>query len=233
MQKLKEIEPNGLYVFRGKSSAKSSFIESKREAREFINSANKRFVGFLRIREHYISQDSWTLVCEIEDEETIIATYLSIRKKSVRDYKLPPLSEIWRIVSEQVRNFLSRFVKFCNYNRGRTGSLIHSNYERFFFENEEEALNFIKKMHAQSHDFSQSNRKYRPNVKHFYFTSSEKKSNVFLCSKNLNCHILLGLRGAGSIVSIRLTNNILRKLIIFTKTIHSQPQYIDMLIQKE
>ena len=220
MKKIKEIEAKGIYVFTGKSSGNSSMIESKKEAIEMINSANSRFEGFLRIREHLIFQDSWTLVCEVEDEKTIISTYLKMREKSVRKYKLPPLTEIWRIVSEQVRNFLSRFVKFCNYGRGRAGSLVHSNYERFYFENVEEALIFIKKIHVQSHDFSQRNRKYRPNTKHFYFTNKEKRSNVFMCSKNLEGLILLGLRTDGSVVGKRLTIDILRKLISFTKTLH-------------
>ena len=224
MKKLKKIEANGLYVFTGKSSTNSSLIESKKEAYELIHSANNRFAGFLKIREYLISQDSWTLVVELEDDETIKSTYLGKRKKSRREYRLPPLSEIWRIVSEQVRNFLSRFVKFCNYDRGRTGSLVHSNYERHFFENEEEAFIFIKKIHEQSHDFSQSNRKYRPNSKDFYFTNKEKRSNVFLCSKNLESLILLSVRVVGSVVRSRLTDNILRNLITFTKTLHSQPQ---------
>ena len=222
MKKIKEIEAKGLYVFIGKSSANSSMIESKKEAIELIKSANSRFAGFLRIREHLITQDSWTLVCEVEDEETIISTYLSNREKSACEYKLPPLVEIWRIVSEQVRNFLSRFVKFCNHDRGRTGSLVHSNYERYFFQNEDEALIFIKKIHEQSHDFSQTKYKYRPICKYFYFSKNEKRSNVFLCSRNLEYLILLSLSTVGSFVRTRMTDNILRKLIDLTKTLHSQ-----------
>ena len=233
MKKLKEIEAKGLYVFSGKSSANSSFIESKKEAIELINSANSRFAGFLRIREHLITQDSWTLVCELEDEETVISTYLSLRKKSGREYKLPPMSEIWRIVSEQVRNFLSRFVKYCNHDRGRTGSLVHGNYERHYFENKEEALIFIKKIHEQSHDFSQSNPKYRPNSKHFYFTRKESRGNVFLCSKNLQSLVLLRLHVLGSAIMCSLKDDILRKLVSFTKTLHPQAQFTNNTAQKE
>ena len=221
MQKLKQIEARGLYIFIGKSSANSSLIETKKEAFEMISSANSRFAGFLRIREHLISQDSWTFICEVEDEETIISTYLSKREASGRKYKLPALTEIWRIVSEQVRNFLSRFVKFCNYERGRTGSLVHSNYERYYFENEEEALIFIAKIHEQNHDFSQYNCTYRPNSKRFHFTRKERIGHVFLCSKNLESLILLGFRGVGSIIRSRLIDDILRKLISLTISIHS------------
>ena len=233
MQHLKEIQAKGFYAFCGKPSANSSFIESKKEAREFINSANGRFAGFLRIREYLISQDSWTLLCEIEDEETIINAYLAKREESTCEYKLPPLSEIWRIVSEQVRNFLSRFVKFCNHERGRTGSLVHSNYDRYFFENEEAALMFIKKIYEQSLDFSQWNRKYKPNSKYFYFTNKEKRSNVFLCSNNLKGLSLLLIGVVGSVVTTRLTNHILRKLITSTKILHSHSKNTYNQVQKE
>ena len=233
MIKLKEIQANGLYIFLGKASANSSFIESKVEAKDFIESANRRFANFLKIREFLVTQDSWLMVCEVEDELTILREYLKRRMNSNRKYKKPSLTEVWRIVSEQFRHFLSRFVKFCNLRRGRTGSLVHSNYERYFFEDEEEALLFIKDIWAQSITPSQNNEKYRPRTKHFGFSKKERKGHIYLCSLKLMELVGGFLEGVKSIVMWDLSTNVLRIAIQFTLNLHQSYKTIKLSPKKE
>ena len=220
MIKLKKVQSTGLYILNGKSSANSSFIESKKEAREFIESANDRFAGYLKIKEYIVSQDSWTIVCVMEDEESIRSTYLKKREQTGREYKLPPLDKIWRIVSEQVRNFLSRFVKFCNFVRGRSGGLVHSNYERYYFESETEAMEFIEKIHDQSHDFGQKRGKYRPKKNHFKFGQKEKNGHIYLCSKNIKLMLDGLLEKIGSMDIWEVTIDVLREIVTSTKNLH-------------
>ena len=221
MIKLKEIQVEGLYVFYGKASANSNFIESKLEAKEFIHSANRRFSNFLKIREYLVTQDSWFLVCEVEDRETIINEYLKKRKTSQKDHRRPSLTAVWRIVSEQFRHFLSLFVKFCNFRRGRTGRLVHSSYERAFFESEEEAQIFIKGLCNQTQSISQKNVKYRPKAKYFEFGKYERKGHVYLCSLNLRSMLGVILEVGKSMVAWDLASHVLRKLVKSTLNLHS------------
>ena len=224
MKNVKEIKPKGFYVFEGRSSANSSMFESLTEAKEFLTSANKRLHNYLNIHEYLFTQDSWTMLCEIESEEKIKQTYLKAREESKRDHLQPAYDQVWQIISEQMRHMLSRFVKYCNFHQKRTGSKVHSSYKRYWFETYEEALAFIEGMRNQRYRKSQDRRKYRANSSHFGIGKKERMGHVYLCSKNLRSNENSGNIGAGSIIGEVLKTNVLRQMIKTTINLHSTPK---------
>lgn len=220
MMKIKEIQSDCIYLFSGKASANSVFVESLAEAREFLNSANERFFGYIKIHEYLTTKDGWSMICEIESVELIIKTYLNARKANGREYKNPPFEEVWRIVSEQVRHWLSRFIKNCNFNQGRTGSKVHSSYERRLFLDVADAKQYIIGMHEQTIEMGQKRKKYRGKKSHFSVGKKKCKGHIFLCSKGLNALCDMMFEEIGAVVSKAIQINVLRKLIDFTISHH-------------
>ena len=233
MIKIKEIQANCIYLFSGKASANSIFIESLDEAHEFINSANSRFKNYMKIREYLVTESGWSFICEIESEELILATYLQSRLNRGREYKNPPFEDVWRIMSEQVRHWLSRFIKNCNFSQGRTGGKVHSNYERHLFASVNEAEEYIVAMHAQDLDFGQKKRQYRGNRQYFRVSPKRAKEHVYLCSKNLVAVLKWVFDEVGAMWNEMLCLDILRKIVKSTLQTHLHSNSTFQYPQKE
>ena len=233
MVKIKEIQPNCIYLFSGKASANSVFIESLQEAHEFVNSANIRFKNFMKIHEYLLTKDGWSMVCEIESEDLINSTYLKDRKSKGKKYKKPAFDEVWRIISEQVRHWLSRFVKICNFTQGRTGGKVHSNYERRIFTSVIDAKKYIADMHEQRLDYGQEKKRYQGSRGHFRVHDKKAKGHVFLCSKGLKGLIGRVFEVVGAVVNLALMDDVLRKLIETTLSHHFPTPHTSSSPKKE
>jgi len=183
MIKIKKTVANGFYLFQGKASANSSFIEDLDEAKQFIILANYYFKGYLKIYDYLLTQDGWSLIVKINSRE-------SIQKTSVINI-VDGLDEdmIWRIISERMRIFLSTFVKFTNKKQRRTGGKVHSSYERFMFESLKEALAYMGKLRKGLIQQCQNRRKYRAKKSHYKIPKKLGKGSIFLSSRKLKKRI--------------------------------------------
>lgn len=173
MKKLKEVQATGFYVFKGRSNANSCFIEKLCHARKFLLYANYFLKNYLVIYDYLISKDGWSMVVKVNNQK-------QIHKATGNNEEV-----IWRIISERVRLFLSTFVRVTNKEKGRTGCLVHSGYERYFFDNKEEALKYISDLRNKQIKFYSRKKKYRSLKTHYRISSDVSKGSIFLCSKEL------------------------------------------------
>ena len=173
MQKVKKIEANNFYVFSGRSNANSCFIEKIIHAKKFLIYANFFLKSYLSIYDYIITKDGWSMVVKIKSSKQI--------RKSSKSEDI----EIWKIISEQVRLFLSIFVRVTNKKKGRTGCLVHSGYERFRFESKSEAIEYISRLRKQQVAFYSKKKKYRSLKTHYTIPMKIAKGSIFLCSKDI------------------------------------------------
>ncbi len=171
MKKLKKIQAGGFYIFRGRASADSSFIESVSEAQKFWTYFSYYLNDYLKIYEYALNQDGWIMIVKIQSAEE-----LSNKNPFYSD------SIAWRMISEQVRKALSSYVLAVNRSRGRTGSLVHSSYERFYFSSLTEAKSEIAKVRKRALRLGQWNKKYRGKPRHYQIDKRTAKGSVFLGS---------------------------------------------------
>lgn len=212
MIKIKKTVANGYYLFQGKASANSSFIEDLKEGKQFIIKANFYFKGYLKIHDYLLTQDGWSFIVKINSLE-------SIRKRisfnSEEDFKE---DSIWRIISERMRIFLSTFVKYTNNKQSRTGSKVHSSYERFMFETLKEALAYTKKLRKGLIKQCQTKRKYRSKKSHYKIPKKLGRGSIFISSKKLKKR-LKKYKERLKVLEIKgLKKDVLRKLIEATIT---------------
>lgn len=224
MKKIKEIEAGNLYVFQGKCSASSSMFRNLEEAQYFLAKANKRFAGYLIIKDFVLQQEGWTLLCQIERENSIRIAYADARKRSKKAKAACLLTETWRIVSEQFRHFLSQYVKYVNKLENRSGVLVHSSFERFYFESLTEAEEYIEVIREQEIDLGQKTPKHGVLSRHWNIKEGETCGSVFLCSKDQEgFRKKFGAWGKGSFdLEWLKTPDVLRQLVKKTISIHFQ-----------
>lgn len=183
MIKIKKVSAKGYYLFQGKASANSSFIEDLEEGNQFIIRANYYFKGYLKIHDYLLTQDGWSFIVKINSANSI-KKLISLNNDEVFDS-----DEIWRIISERMRIFLSTFVKFTNKKQGRTGSKVHSTYERFMFETLKEAKSYIEKLRKGLIKQCQSRKKYRAIKSHYKISKKLGNGSIFLSSGKLSKRI--------------------------------------------
>lgn len=172
MKKVTKVEANGFYVFSGRSNANSCFIERLSHAKVFLIYANYFLKEYLTIHEYLINKDGWTMIVKIKSKNTIL------------HFTNQTTHHIWKIISERVRLFISTFVRVTNKSKGRTGSLVHSEYERYYFDTLKESKEFIDKIRTQQIKFY-SKKKYRGLKTHYKVPKKLGKGSIFLCSRDL------------------------------------------------
>lgn len=203
MKNTKQVYASGLYVFSGSACGNSSFIETEDEAKIFMKYLNYFTKGYLSVYDFNINQYGWNLVVKLNSEKAILSKFI-LSRNSISEW------EVWRIISERIRLCLSTYVRVVNKLRNRTGRLVHSNYERIYFENIEEAKDYIQKIRHQKKNNKQKNRKYLPIKNHYKIKKSEETNSPFLCSgankgfsKKLGVYIL---KGFTDLVALKLIN---------------------------
>lgn len=216
MRKIREIQEEGFYILQGRAAAGSVFIEDLAEAKKFLELVNKRLHGFLKVRDFLLTKNSWTLLCEVGTRKEILASYA----RQFNANEKGKLMDVWRIISEQIRHILSIFVKYTNWKQGRTGGKVHSNYERFIFETEIEAEGFIKKMKNQILNHEPKLKRYRSKKGLYGISKKLGVGHVYLCTKSVVGGELEGLFKIGSLGIVKLSKDVLRKLIDHTFNQH-------------
>ncbi len=209
MIKLKKTFAKGYFLFQGKASANSSFIEDLREAKEFIILANYYFKGYLKIHEYLLCQDGWNFIVKIHSLEALS------KKVGMLDLRE---DQVWRIISERMRIFLSRFVKYTNRKQGRTGSKVHSSYERFIFETLSEAQTYIEGIRKGYIKLHQKRKKYRAKRSHYMIPKKLGKGSIFISSRKLRKRMKKCSEKMEVLELTKLRPHVLRNLLDFTYT---------------
>jgi len=216
MKVIKEIKPNGIYVFSGRSNANSCFIEKLIHAKSFLVYANYFLKGYLKIYDYLITMDGWVMVVKINS------------KQSILQLNYDGQIEVRKLISERMRLFLSTFVRVTNNEKSRTGALVHSSYNRFCFESKTEALIFIDKLRKQQLKLYSGRKKYRGLKTHYKIDSQVGKGSIFLCSRDL-MKTNIKLNNIGEVLNfLDFENSVLQKMIDFTKInqFHKSPYKI-------
>ena len=204
MKAIRNFEPGCTYLFRSLSSGNTSYFESEIELNQF----NKLFVHYLRkyikIIKTTVDQEGYIFLVKVKGKRTLISNYVKERLKSGKEIKESHLNEPWRIISEKIRLVHSLFVRFVNKLRKRSGVLVKKSHEKFYFENEEEALEYINQ-ESDVEVKSQNNRKYQSIKSHCRIKAWSKINAKFM----------------GQIVGYhRLTELVLLKIIRRTISTH-------------
>lgn len=219
MIKIKNIVAKGYYLFQGRASANSSFIEDLNEAKKFVILANFYFEGYLKIHDYLLTQDGWSFIVRINSVKSI-SKVVSLESEGELDE-----SQIWRLVSERMRIFLSTFVKFTNKKQRRTGSKVHSSYERFMFETLPEAKAYVEKLRKGMIKHCQSRRKYRAKKSHYRIPTKLGNGSIFLSSRKLrkkmkNCKKRLEemevIKGLKVLKIQTFKKDVVRNIVVFT-----------------
>ena len=190
-------------MFKGQSNANSCFIEKISQGELFLTYANFYLKEYLVVYDYVINQDGWALIVKINSKE----------KLELQDNKFE--GEVWRIISERMRLFLGTFVQVTNARKRRTGSLVHSPYERFHFDNLKEAMTVINNIRQQEIKIYNGRKKYRGLKIHYKIKKSIGKGSIFLCSRDvrrkgakaLKFAEMLSLRGLSPLVVAKWINS--------------------------
>ncbi len=212
MIKTKKIYPKGFYILESNVAANSNYIEHLSEAKLLLNLLQKYTAGFLKIHDYLITRHGIQLAVRLKSEANIQKAfqYVSIERNNQE-------LDSSRIISERIRLCLSSYVRTINYRRGRTGVLVHSNFNKYYFENLSEAKLHLENMREQLVCMYQRKKKYRGKKKHYTIQHEISKGSIFLCSKELKMQTK-SLRKTQTLRDF--TNIVLPKLIKRTKSIH-------------
>lgn len=178
MKKIKKIEASKLYLFKSTASANSVYFETDDMIKLFLKYFNYYLKDFVKIHELSLNKDGWAIILKTKTEVTIRKHFILKSKSNVKNGR----KDIWRIISERIRVFISTYVRVSNKLLGREGTLVRKSFERYEFESEVELKEYIESMHLNEVDLSQEKQKYRGLSKHF------RVSKAFV--KHLNSKIL-------------------------------------------
>ncbi len=173
MKKIKKIQATGFYLLQGRSSANSCFIESLEDSRSFLRYANYYLKDYVTIYEYLLTQDGWLMLVRIRPMG-------EFPESAVQDG-----IACWRIISERIRLLLSTYVRVSNRAKGRTGSLVHSSYERYYFERLSEGIRVINDIRHQRLKLYEGKKKYRGLKWHYRIPARLGKGSVLLCSRDV------------------------------------------------
>ena len=161
---------------------------------------------YVEIHKMYLSREGYHILLRVRTKGALVGNYIKTCTKKDKQPKLKFLEEPWRIVSEQMRQFKSLYVKTINKIRGRKGVLVQSRYCRYYFESKEEYEEYYDKMETGEKIESQEKVEYM--VKEGY----EKRVNwMFLRSKEW----------VGSVCSRVFQDLVVEKMIKLTLSSHS------------
>lgn len=225
MKKIKQIKAGGLYLFSGEVAANSNFIESQREAKQFLIYANWFLKDYLTVYDFVISRSGWHMLVKLKAADAIFEAYYDQNSEKLEQM-------VWKLVSQKVRLFLSCYVRVVNKLRGRTGTLVHSTYERFYFEDFQEAQKAIDAIRNDRFKIYSRRKKYTGLDSHIPMKVGGLRGSVYLCSKKVrkvdNGFIkkmkVLGIEGLSNLVLLKLVNS--------TKSMHlsnKSPKFLPKL----
>lgn len=213
MKQTNETHPLGFYIFESRVSANSNYIENLEEASKLLTYINYYLKDFLVVHDYLISRHGIQLAVKLRSSDEITKAY-KVKRKSDKKKNL----DIWKIISERIRLCLSTYVRVINFDRNRTGVLVHSSYRKYYFETKEEAMTHLDKMRKQQVKIYQRKKKYRGSKTHYKIDHSVGKGSIFLCSKELRNE---RRKNSNYQQKSDLTDLVLQKWVNLTSSLHN------------
>lgn len=203
-----ELKESGYYVIESIASAKSCYFETDKEAQIFKTLLSRYLEKYVEIHKIYLSSEGYQVLLRVRMKETILRNYRKCCKRRNKVEKAMMLKEPWRIVSEQMRQFKSLYVKTVNKLRGRKGVLVQSRYRRYYFEQEEEYRLYEREMDCGKEILSQENREY-----------GVERRRI----RKVNWGLIRGREWVESVTWWGFRNLVVSKLVRYTISKHSPP----------
>lgn len=180
MKKSKEMRAGCLYMFKSIACSNTVYFEALDNTKSFLQIANQHLKEYLHIHEYMLCKDGWVFIARLKSKENIQMAYAKKRKK----YKKPPKEiAVWKIISEQVRLFIAKYVTHYNAITKREGVLVKRPYERYYFETLSEAKRVIKRIRRRLVGLQQGKKMYRAKKGHYRIPKKLGKGGIYLSSK--------------------------------------------------
>lgn len=157
------------YLIESTASANSVYFETDSLARLFFRYYDYYLKDYIHVEEYVLNADGWAMLIKVKSAKTIRKHYNVVDLNGARSVESikGKTNEIWRILSERVRLFISTYVRVSNRLLGREGSLVRRKYGRYQFDSLEEAKNYVATIRNAKHELKQSKEKYRGFKEHF------------------------------------------------------------------
>lgn len=225
MKKTKKMQAGGLYFFKSSACSNTVYFEELDHAKIFLHLAKQQLKGFLYIHEFMLCKDGWGFLARLKSEKNIQKAY---RNRCRKYGKLPKELPAWKIISEQMRMFLSEYVTKFNRDTGREGVLVKRPYERYYFETVKEAKRMIKRIRRRLVGLHQGKKMYRAKKGHYRIPKKLGAGGIYMSSKRRK------KRGAGkerNVLDIavfqqlksKVLLKVIKKKIQYTFVAHSTP----------
>lgn len=173
MKKTKKMFAECYYLLKGGSTARDLFFEDNQDIIDFRDQLESMLGCYIKVQKFHFYRDQWALAVKLNSKEEIIRQYKKDRDRSKKANRSNDYTEVWRIISERMRLFLSNYVRKTNFRKGRKGSKVDMTYERYCFTDVQELEAEITKWKARTVE-SRQEKKYRYLEKHYSVDEREK-----------------------------------------------------------
>ncbi len=187
-------------------SSRSCYFEKEGEARIFRRLFKRYMESYFHIHKMYLSSEGYQILIRVKSKQAVLKNYKLSRLKEGKEPKDQFIKEPWRIISEQIRQFHSLFARTVNKLRDRKGVLVQERYGRYYFEDEDEYLVYLKEMDGGKEIAGQRNEDNRRGIRW--------RGEVLW-------GVLRGVEWVESAMSTVFRHLVVSKLIISTKTLHN------------
>lgn len=217
------MEPDHLYLIRGSSSANSAFFEREKDCKVFLKLADRFLSEYLSISSFQNNRDGWVMIIATRSAAEIRRAYKARRARSTKCRAEFEFKEIWQMLSDQIRIFLSTFVKATNRWTGRTGGKVRRRYERFVFDSEEEVFATKQLLESTYYEQSQPRKRYRPSRRLHKIRRKLLRTSVYISSRLLSIPERLRELGLSCLDLGVLADDVVRHLVATTHNHHFAP----------
>lgn len=223
MKKIKKMEADHLYMIRGASVSNSAFFEREDDCKLFLELADHYLGEYMSVTSFQNNRDGWVMMIVTKSAETIKSAYAARRAASKKCKEEFTFKEIWQMLSDQIRIFLSTYVKKTNSQTGRSGAKVRRRYERFVFENEAEAKKMSEQLASTCYDQAQSMEQYRPSDDSHELSDEMIQTSLYMSCALLTVPEKLAALGLGILDLGVFWRDVARQLIKTTFDHHFPP----------
>ncbi len=220
MLQIKKMAARHVYLIRGASVANSPFFESEDDCKLFLQYVDRYLSSYMTVNMFQNNHDGWAMIVSTRSSDEIKKAYKNRREQSKKCKKKNKYTEVWRMLSDQVRILLSTYVKATNQKTGRKGGKVRCSYERFVFVSAEEAQAVHSQMEQQRHDQRQPRKRYRPAKKLHKIRKKLLRSSPYLSCAPFDVEEKMAEIGVRCLNLTALVNDVLRHLVKATLLHH-------------
>lgn len=220
MKPIKKMQADQVYLIRGASTANSPFFEKETDCKLFLRLADRYLGQFVSINRYQNSRDGWLMIITTKSAEEIQKAYKARRALSKKCNPKFEFKEIWRMLSDQVRIFLSAYVKATNELTGREGGKVRSRYKRFVFESADEAREIAASLAKKFYSQAQPKKRYRPSRRLHKIRKKLLKTSIYISCRLLGIPEKARELGMRSLDLCGFDENVVRQVIKSTYIHH-------------